>query len=134
MNRLGFAMLTLGGILGFLGWRYGQDPFAAGGFLLLIGLSLLASAWPTSISYKPDVESQPMSTAARRVWGAYYLFSILLFVLGLAHTSAGGNGEWLVIAGIALLGSLGVYDAFHHERFRAWQLERLRSLRGARGN
>jgi hypothetical protein len=51
-------------------------------------------------------------------------------VAGLAHTQAGGNGEWLVIAGIALFGSLVVYDAFHVERFRAWQLERLRSVRG----
>ena len=54
-----------------------------------------------------------MSTAARRAWGLYYLFAILLAVAGLAHTQAGGNGEWLVIAGGALFGSLVVYDAFH---------------------
>ncbi len=126
-------MLTLGGIFAFLGWHYREDLFAAEGFLLLGVLSVLASAWPTSISYKPEVETQPMGTAARRAWGAYYLFAVLLGFAGLAHTQAGGNGEWLIIAGIALVVSLFVYDAFHVERLRAWRLERMRIVRDSMG-
>ena len=133
MNRLGFAMLTLGGIFAFLGWHYHQDVFAAAGFTLLICLSLLATGSPISISYKPDVEVRPMGTAAKRAWGLYYLFALVLAVVGLAHTQAGGNGEWLILSGVALFLSLMGYDAFHVERFRAWQLKRLRSMRGVTG-
>jgi hypothetical protein len=124
VNRLGFFMLTAGGILAFLGWHDRQDMFAAIGFVLLIGLSVLTSAWPTSISYKPDVEALPMGRGARILWGVYYGFAFTLLFLGLFHTGAGGNGQWLIASGLALLGSLGMYDAFHTERLRAWQLTR----------
>jgi len=133
VNRLGFFLLTLGSILAYLGWRYEQDLIAIEGFFLLVALCGLGSAWPTAISYKPEVEVQPMGTAARRLWGLYYAFALLLAVVGFAHTQAGGHGEWLVVAGFVLFGALVLYDAFQLERFRAWRLERLRSLRGAMG-
>lgn len=131
MNRLGFALLTLGGVLAFLGWHYRQDLFAAEGFLLLICLTLLASAWPTVISYKPDVEARPMGTGARYLWGAYYFFAAAMFFSGVAHTQAGGDGVWVAVTGAALIASLVVYDAFHVERFRAWRHEHLRSMGAA---
>ena len=74
-----------------------------------------------------------MGTAAQRAWGAYYVVAGFMAFGGLAHTQAGGNGQWVCLSGFALLASLAVYDAFHVERFRAWRLERLRAARVALG-
>ena len=58
-----------------------------------------------------------MGTAAQRAWGAYYVVAGFMAFGGLAHTQAGGNGQWVCLSGFALLVSLGAYDAFHVERF-----------------
>jgi hypothetical protein len=133
VNRPGFVLLTLGSILAFLGWHYREDTFAALGFLLLIYLTVFAAIMPTSISYKPEAEVQPLARPARWLWGLYYAFALAMGIAGLAHTMAGGRGEYVLVAGLGLFVSLALYDAFHLARFRAWRLERLRALRSGDG-
>ena len=52
-----------------------------------------------------------------------------MFFAGVMHTQAGGHGEYVILAGLGLMASLIVYDAFHYDRFRAWRLRALRSYR-----
>jgi hypothetical protein len=135
MNRLGFGLLTLGTVLAFLGWHYRDDLFAAPGFVLILALAVLAAAMPTYISYKPERAAAPLGIWELRLWGAYYVFGVVfLIALPLWHTLvAGGHGEYVVLAGIGLIAFLGVYDAFHYDRFRAWRLNALRTYRENRG-
>jgi TRAP-type C4-dicarboxylate transport system permease large subunit len=129
MNRLGFSLLTLGAVLAFLGWHYRDDVFAFPGFLLIAVLAVLAAVWPTFISYEPERESAPMTDWGRRLWGLYYGFAIAMFIAGAMHTGAGGQGEYVILAGLALFLSLSVYDGLHHERFRQARLATLRGFR-----
>jgi hypothetical protein len=132
MNRLGFSLLTLGGILAFLGWQYDHDLFAFFGFLLIAVLSILAATWPTFISYQPQREAAPMAVWERRLWGAYYVFALLMFVAALWHSTAGGHGEVVALAGLALFVALAAFDALHYGRLREWRLTMLRSFRKSR--
>jgi len=129
MNRLGFVLLTLGTVLSFLGWHYRDDRFALPGFVLILALVVLAAAIPTSIAYQPERATAPLGPWQGRLWGAYYVFGILMVLAGLMHTQAGGHGEYVIVAGLGLLASLFVFDAFHVERFRAWRLRAVRRYR-----
>ena len=129
MNRLGFVLLTLGTVLSFLGWLYRDDLFARPGFVLLLALAVLAAVMPTYISYKPEQAAAPMGPWQSRLWGAYYVFGILMIAAAGLHTGAGGDGGYVILAGLGLLASLAVYDGFHTERFQAWRLRALRSDR-----
>ena len=121
MNRVGFGLLTLGVALAFLGWYYQEGGFAAAGFAALIVLTALAAVWPELISYDPLRESQPLGVVERRIWGAIYLFALLMTGVAFLHTAAGGHGEVVIVAGLAMFASLGIYDGLHQDRFRAWR-------------